>query len=65
MKNVINSPSRQSAVDSCAQFLSYFPYRHAAIVQMGGGGWGFVTGKTMARINNVARSGCKVWLVSK
>jgi hypothetical protein len=64
MKSVINSPSKANAIESCEQFKRYFPYRFAAIVKMfGGSGWGYVTGKTMAKINTVAKAGCPVYLV--
>lgn len=64
MKSVFNSPDKKSAIDSCVQFLAYYPYRHAAIVDMGGY-WGWCNGKTKARMNNLARQGLPVFLVKK
>lgn len=63
MKGVINSPNKQSAIDSCNQFLAYFPFRYAAIVDMHGN-WGWCNGKTKARMNRLAREGAKVYMVS-
>jgi hypothetical protein len=61
--SVINSIDKQDAIASCAQFLRYYPYRYCGIVEHASGAWGYVTGKTMARLNTAARSGAKVYRV--
>lgn len=64
MNSVFNSPSKQAAIDSCAQFLAYYPYRYAAIVKMGPH-WGWCNGKTKARMNTLAKKGLDVYMVQK
>lgn len=65
MKTVINAPDRESAIQSARQFLTYYPYRFAGVVLMPSGEWGWVNGKTMARLNNCVRAGCQVWRVTQ
>lgn len=64
MKTVINSRNKQDAINSCAQFLRYYPYRYAAVVKMGAY-WGWCSGKTKARMNNLAKQGLKVYMVTR
>jgi hypothetical protein len=64
MRGVIDSSSKQSAVDSCTHFLRYYPFRYAAIVDMDGQ-WGYCTGKTKARMNRLVREGHKVYMLTK
>ena len=64
-KSVINSSSKQDAIKSCTQFLAYFPFRYAAIVEFRNGTYGYVTGKTKARMNTLARKGYKVFFVTQ
>ena len=61
---VINSPSRAAAIAACRQFLSFYPYRYAGIVEQYSGVWGWTNGKTMARLNALTRRGLTVYRVS-
>lgn len=64
MTTIINSKSRQAAINSCSRFLGYFPYRYAAIADIDGV-WGWCNGKTKARMNSLARKGVKVYMVTR
>lgn len=65
MKNVIQSKDRQEALNDALRFLQYFPYRFAAIVEHEGV-WGYMTGNTKAKFNNLARlQGVNVYMVQK
>lgn len=64
MQSVINSKDKNDAIKSCEMILSYYPYRYAAIVDMYGQ-WGYCSGKTKARMNNLARHGFNVFIVKR
>lgn len=63
MENVINCPSKQSAIDCCVLLRRYYPRDKFAIVNMHGN-WGYVHGKTMAKINRVIKQGFPVFIVN-
>ncbi len=65
MQSVINSPSKDEAIKEASNFLEYFPFRYAAIVELKSGHWGWVSGKTMARMNNLVKKGYSVYMVKK
>jgi len=65
MYAVTNSPSKEAAIQAAARFLAYYPYRIAGIVQMKSGVWGWTAGKTMARLNRLARAGLPVYRVMR
>ncbi|MFA7287262.1 MAG: hypothetical protein WC055_00120 [Melioribacteraceae bacterium] len=56
---------KEEATQACIRFLSYYPYRYAAVVELPEGEYGYTTGKTMARLNNLARQGYNVFMVKK
>lgn len=62
--SVINSSDKNDAIASCKQFLRYYPYRYCGVVEHASGVWGYVVGKTMARLNHAAKTGAKVYRVT-
>lgn len=62
MKNVINSINKQDAYDSAIRLKQYYPFRIVGIVDMHGK-WGYLSGKTMAKFNTLAKQGFKVYII--
>lgn len=63
MKNVVNCRDKQDAIDCAALLKRYFPRDVLAIVDMHGK-WGYVQGKTRAKINKLARKGYPVFILN-
>lgn len=62
MKNVINCRDKEDAINSATRIKAYYPFRHVAIVDMHGQ-WGYIMGKTMAKLNALARQGFPVFIL--
>ena len=63
-KGAISAESKQDAINQCLRFKQYYPYRYAAIIDTGES-WVWCNGKTMSRINRLAKEfPGKVFLIS-
>lgn len=60
---MINSPSREAALEEIKSMRGFYPFRIFGLVETVGGHFGWIMGKTMAKLNTEARKGNKVWRV--
>lgn len=53
------------ALAGAIRLKKFFPFRLVGITKYPNGNYEVVTGKTMAKFNNLMRKGCAVWLPTK
>lgn len=57
--------TRDEALAEAIRLKKFFPFRIVGVVRYPNGKHEVVTGKTMAKFNNLMRKGCAVWLPTK